>query len=195
MMPLDRRSEGSGAAPARRSPSRRSTRSADWPGDSTRRSWTTMAWGSPSSDTSADYSRTHNIAVDLALDEPDMRDLPPAVQLAVFEIIQEALTNVAKHSAATPISIRVARSATGLETTVADNGRGFDADAARPTRRPSWAAKHARTSGHTGRHRCVSVGCQGHDDFRAHAARTTRSGARSKAPRLSTCLECTKSQS
>jgi PAS domain S-box-containing protein len=77
----------------------------------------------------ADYSRTRNIAVNLAVDEPDI-DLPRAVQLAVFRIIQEALTNVARHAAASTISIRVARSATGLKTTVADNGGGFDADAA-----------------------------------------------------------------
>jgi PAS domain S-box-containing protein len=79
----------------------------------------------------ADYSKTHQIAVDLTLNEPNTIDVPRAVQLAVFRIIQEALTNVSKHSAATAISIRVARSATGLETTVADNGSGFDADAER----------------------------------------------------------------
>jgi len=77
----------------------------------------------------AEYSRTRNIAVNLALDEVDIH-LPLAVQLAVFRIIQEALTNIARHAAASTISIRVARLATGLETTVADNGRGFDADAA-----------------------------------------------------------------
>jgi PAS domain S-box-containing protein len=79
----------------------------------------------------ADYSTTHNIAVDLTLNEPDTIDAPPAVQLAVFRIVQEALTNVSRHSAATAITIRVARSATGLETTVADNGSGFDVDAER----------------------------------------------------------------
>lgn len=77
----------------------------------------------------ADYSTTRNIAVNLALDKLDI-DPPPAVQLAVFRIIQEALTNVARHAAASTISIRVARSVTGWETTVADNGRGFDVDAA-----------------------------------------------------------------
>jgi PAS domain S-box-containing protein len=79
----------------------------------------------------ADYSKTHQIAVDLTLNESDTIDLPPALQLAVFRIVQEALTNVSRHSGATAISIRVARSATGLETTVADNGSGFDADAER----------------------------------------------------------------
>jgi PAS domain S-box-containing protein len=78
-----------------------------------------------------DYSRTHNIAADLALNEPDTIDLPSAVQRAVFRIVQEALTNVAKHSRATAVSIRVVRSATGLETTVADDGSGFDFDAER----------------------------------------------------------------
>src|ERR1700730_14921692 len=76
----------------------------------------------------ADYSKTNNIAADLALDDLDAIDLPSAVQLAVFRIVQEALTNVAKHSAAAAIRIRVARSATGLETTIADNGSGFDVD-------------------------------------------------------------------
>jgi PAS domain S-box-containing protein len=77
----------------------------------------------------ADYSTTHEIAVDLALNETDARNLSPAVQLAVFRVVQEALTNVVKHSGATAVRVRVARSANGLKTTVADNGRGFEADA------------------------------------------------------------------
>ena len=74
----------------------------------------------------AEYSTTHNIAVDLALDETDARNLLPAVQLAVFRVVQEALTNVVRHSGATAIRVRVARSANGLKTTIADNGRGFE---------------------------------------------------------------------
>jgi PAS domain S-box-containing protein len=77
----------------------------------------------------ADYSTTHKIAVDLALDETDARSLSPAVQLAVFRVVQEALTNVVKHSGATAIRVRVARSANGLKTTIADNGRGFEGHA------------------------------------------------------------------
>lgn len=77
----------------------------------------------------AEYSTTHNIAVDLALDETDARNLLPVVQLAVFRVVQEALTNVVKHSGATAIRVRLARSANGLKTTIADNGRGFEPDA------------------------------------------------------------------
>jgi PAS domain S-box-containing protein len=77
----------------------------------------------------AEYSTTHNIAVELTLDAPDACNLLPAVQLAVFRVVQEALTNVVKHSGATAIRVRVARSASGLKTTIADNGQGFQADA------------------------------------------------------------------
>jgi PAS domain S-box-containing protein len=76
-----------------------------------------------------EYSKTHGIAADLSLNGSDLIDLPPAVQLAVFRIVQEALTNVARHASATAISIRLARSAMGLEATIADNGSGFEADA------------------------------------------------------------------
>jgi PAS domain S-box-containing protein len=75
----------------------------------------------------AEYSETYNIAADLALSEPDTIDLPSAVTYEVFRIVQEALTNVARHSGATAVSIRVVRSATILETTIVDNGSGFDA--------------------------------------------------------------------
>ena len=78
----------------------------------------------------ADYSTIHKIATDLTLNEPDLIDLPPAVQLAVFRILQEALTNVARHSGATALSIRLARSPTVLETTIEDNGSGFQVDGA-----------------------------------------------------------------
>ena len=76
-----------------------------------------------------EYSKTHGIAADLSLNGSDLIDLPPAVQLAVFRIVQEAFTNVARHASATAISIRLARSAMGLEATIADNGSGFEADA------------------------------------------------------------------
>ena len=73
-----------------------------------------------------EYSTTHKIAVDLALDGLDSIDLPPAVQMSLYRILQEALTNVARHSGAKAVSIAFARSATALKVAVTDNGRGFD---------------------------------------------------------------------
>ena len=78
----------------------------------------------------AEYAKTHNIAVDLTLDELDSSDLPPAVQIGLYRILQEALTNVARHSGAKAVSILFARSATALQVAVSDNGCGFDAKAA-----------------------------------------------------------------
>jgi len=77
----------------------------------------------------AEYTKTHNIAVDLTLGELDSSNLPPAIQIALYRILQEALTNVARHSGAKVVSIRFARLAKALEVAVVDNGCGFDAKA------------------------------------------------------------------
>ena len=75
----------------------------------------------------AEYSKTHNIAVDLALNELDSSNLTSSVQIALYRILQEALTNVAKHSGAKSVSIRFLRLATAVEITITDDGCGFDA--------------------------------------------------------------------
>ena len=74
-----------------------------------------------------EYRKTHKIDVDLTLDELDSRNLSSAVQTALYRILQEALTNVARHSGAKAVSIRFARSVTALEVAVIDDGCGFDA--------------------------------------------------------------------
>ena len=77
----------------------------------------------------AEYTKTHNIAVDLTLDELGSNHLPSAVQMGLYRILQEALTNTARHSGAKAVSIKFARSATALEVEVRDDGCGFDAKA------------------------------------------------------------------
>jgi PAS domain S-box-containing protein len=77
----------------------------------------------------AEYMKTHNITVDLKLNELDSCNLSSAVQLGLYRIVQEALTNVAKHSGAKVVSIKFARLATALEVAIADDGCGFDAKA------------------------------------------------------------------
>jgi PAS domain S-box-containing protein len=77
----------------------------------------------------AEYTKTHNIAVDLTLNELDSNNLPSAIQIALYRILQEALTNVARHSGAKAVRIRFARLPTVLEVAVIDDGCGFDAKA------------------------------------------------------------------
>jgi signal transduction histidine kinase len=51
--------------------------------------------------------------------------LPPPVETAVFRIVQEALTNVLKHAAATRVSVMLEYRYDELLVIVEDNGRGF----------------------------------------------------------------------
>ncbi len=53
---------------------------------------------------------------------------------AVFRIVQEALTNVARHARATQVGIHWSQDDHHIEVSVVDNGQGFEA---RPHRKPS----------------------------------------------------------
>jgi PAS domain S-box-containing protein len=77
----------------------------------------------------SEYVKTHNIIVDLKLDELGSSILSSAVQIGLYRIVQEALTNVAKHSGAKAVSIKFTRLAAALEVAVVDDGCGFDAKA------------------------------------------------------------------
>jgi PAS domain S-box-containing protein len=77
----------------------------------------------------AEYRETHKIAVHLTPRGIGSGNLPLAVQIGLYRILQEALTNVARHSGAKNVSIKFARSVTALEVAVVDDGCGFDAKA------------------------------------------------------------------
>ena len=49
-------------------------------------------------------------------------DLPDGVALSAYRIVQEALTNVRRHSAASRVTVRLAYEARGLEVAVEDDG-------------------------------------------------------------------------
>ena len=76
----------------------------------------------------AEYTKIHNVAVDLALSERQCKGLSQTIQLGVYRIVQEALTNISRHARAKTVSIRFTRSVTNLAVAVADDGRGFDSD-------------------------------------------------------------------
>lgn len=69
------------------------------------------------------------IAVELDLALPETR-LSSELETTVFRMVQEALTNVARHSGAKSAVVTVTADDTALQVEVADRGRGFDAAAA-----------------------------------------------------------------
>jgi len=52
--------------------------------------------------------------------------LPAETETALFRIVQEALTNVLKHAAATRVSVRLNRGERSVALVVQDDGKGFD---------------------------------------------------------------------
>jgi signal transduction histidine kinase len=59
-----------------------------------------------------------------------VRELPPPVDLAAYRIVQEALTNVARHAAASRVDVTVAYTDREVEVRVIDDGRGPNGDSA-----------------------------------------------------------------
>ncbi|MBP2327708.1 signal transduction histidine kinase [Kibdelosporangium banguiense] len=53
-----------------------------------------------------------------------VRRLPAAVESAAYFVVAEALTNVAKHSGATQVTVRISMSGDALTIEIADDGRG-----------------------------------------------------------------------
>jgi len=75
-------------------------------------------------DYSQDWSRQNKIELDLRLQGE--RPLPLNVEQTVFRIVQEALSNVARHSHADKVEIELVYTEKELTCTIRDNGRGFD---------------------------------------------------------------------
>ena len=70
------------------------------------------------------FSRRTGIASQLAVQHLDAR-LAPEVERCTYRVIQEAMTNVARHAGATSCRVEIARRSASLCVTVEDNGRGF----------------------------------------------------------------------
>jgi two-component system sensor histidine kinase UhpB len=64
------------------------------------------------------------------LQAPDQITVPEAYEVTLFRILQEALTNVRRHSAATQVAIGLVLADGELRLTVTDDGRGLPADLA-----------------------------------------------------------------
>lgn len=62
--------------------------------------------------------------------EGELGGLPGEVQIVVYRVAQEALSNAIRHSGATSIEVRLARGAGGVELEIDDDGTGFSFDQA-----------------------------------------------------------------
>jgi signal transduction histidine kinase len=63
--------------------------------------------------------------------------LPGAAEIALYRVVQEALTNATKHAKASQVAIQVRRSGGVLICSIRDNGAGFDLGAVQSDRRRS----------------------------------------------------------
>jgi signal transduction histidine kinase len=59
---------------------------------------------------------------DMQLQHP----LPPEMNVAIYRIIQESLTNIRKHAVATEVGIAIVQSLSHLQVMIEDNGKGFN---------------------------------------------------------------------
>ena len=71
-----------------------------------------------------DLSATVGVRVQPAIELGPER-LPPAIELAAYRLVQEAVTNALKHAAASSIVVSVSRRGDRLRVTVSDDGVGL----------------------------------------------------------------------
>ena len=79
-----------------------------------------------------DFSRQWQINVNFT--SSGLGRLPPNVELVLYRIVQEALSNVAKHASASRVETRLSRKGRTLRLLVEDDGCGFDVEAAKGSR-------------------------------------------------------------
>jgi PAS domain S-box-containing protein len=75
------------------------------------------------------WSERARVEVDFQSSGLDGERLPAALETALYRVLQEALTNVLKHSQARRVSIVLNRTQGQVTLVVEDDGRGFDAEA------------------------------------------------------------------
>jgi signal transduction histidine kinase len=70
--------------------------------------------------------------LDVTIEASIDRRLPPLVEIAVYRILQETLTNVSRHAQAGRVSVRLKHDARVISYSIQDDGIGFDSSAVCP---------------------------------------------------------------
>lgn len=76
----------------------------------------------------SDYSRSHDIKVNINTDKLSKASLRAEVEIAIYRVVQEALTNTAKYANAQTVDIIFERNDEELKLIVKDDGCGFDVE-------------------------------------------------------------------
>lgn len=105
----------------------------------------------------ADFAERTGIKVALAVIGAERR-LPAELDLALFRIVQEALTNTAKHSGAASARIEIETLSGRMRVSVADDGQGFAEPPGERSARGGWGVPEMRerAEAHCGTLRIVS---------------------------------------
>lgn len=75
-----------------------------------------------------DVSQIHDLDVDIHIESSDVESLSLPLQVAVYRIMQESLTNVARHAEADQVRVLVKRQGDELILEVEDNGKGMPSE-------------------------------------------------------------------
>jgi signal transduction histidine kinase len=67
--------------------------------------------------------------------------LPAEMEIAIFRVIQEAITNIARHAQATEVDILVSKKAGRLIVRIEDDGVGFDPNQVMNGNLPAWGLR------------------------------------------------------
>ena len=72
-----------------------------------------------------EFAQAHGVAVNVGIEGLDADGLSPLLQATVYRVLQEALTNVARHAGARSVSVRLLRGESSVELRVQDDGAGL----------------------------------------------------------------------
>ncbi len=74
----------------------------------------------------SEYSRKVGIRADFQAQDMDEVRLPHEAEATMYRVVQEALSNIARHSRATHVWVEIQREADRVQVCVRDNGQGFN---------------------------------------------------------------------
>lgn len=96
-----------------------------------------------------EFEQRTGIAAEVRWVQPPLR-LPGELELTLFRVAQEALTNIERHAGASRIELQLERSRREMQLCVSDDGRGLDTEQARAENRGIGLRNLSERAAHLG---------------------------------------------